>query len=150
MRTALILAVVVLTGTGGEIALTHAMKRIGEMQHFSPASIARFLLRALRDAWLWIAISLMAISFYAFLTMLSWYPVSFVVPATSLAYVVGAFGARFLLGEHLNATRWTGVALICLGVALAWVNQRFHFTESSSFGSVLASRTQCQLVRLVG
>src|SRR5215469_1646311 len=118
MRTALILAFVVLTGTSGEISLTHAMKQIGEVEHFSPAAISNVLLRSLRQTWLWIAVALMAVSFYAFLTMLSWYPVSFVVPATSLAYVAGAFGAKFLLRERLSVVRWAGVAFICLGVAL--------------------------------
>lgn len=122
MRTALILAFVVLTGTSGEISLTHAMKQIGEIQHFSPAAIANVLLRSLRQVWLWVAIGLMAVSFYAFLTMLSWYPVSFVVPATSLAYVAGALGAKFLLRERLSAVRWGGVACISFGVALAWAD----------------------------
>jgi ceramide glucosyltransferase len=122
MRTALILSFVVLTGTGGEISLTHAMKQIGEVHQFSPSAIARVLLRSLRQGWLWIAVGLMAASFYAFLTMLSWYPVSFVVPATSLAYVAGALGAKFLLRERLSAIRWAGVACISLGVALAWAD----------------------------
>ena len=122
MRTALILSFVVLTGTGGEISLTHAMKQIGEVHQFSPSAIARVLIRSLREVWLWIAIGLMAVSFYAFLTMLSWYPVSFVVPATSLAYVTGALGAKFLLRERLSAIRWAGVASISFGVALAWAD----------------------------
>jgi ceramide glucosyltransferase len=122
MRTALILAFVVLTGTCGEISLTHAMKRVGEVHEFSPSAIVRVLLCSLREAWLWIAVGLMAVSFYAFLTMLSWYPVSFVVPATSLAYVAGALGAKFLLRERLSATRWAGVVFISLGVALAWTD----------------------------
>jgi ceramide glucosyltransferase len=122
MRTALILGFVVLTGTCGEISLTHAMKRVGEVHEFSPAAIWRVLLRSLREVWLWIAVGLMAVSFYAFLTMLSWYPVSFVVPATSLAYVAGALGAKFLLRERLSATRWAGVVFISLGVALAWAD----------------------------
>ena len=58
----------------------------------------------------------MAISFrHAFLAMLSWFPVSFVIPATSLAYVAGAFGAKLFLNEQLNATRWAGILLICCG-----------------------------------
>jgi ceramide glucosyltransferase len=122
MRTALILSFVVLTGTGGEISLTHAMKQIGEVHQFSPSAIVRVLLRSLRQVWLWIAVGLMAVSFYAFLTMLSWYPVSFVVPATSLAYVTGALAAKFLLRERLSATRWAGVACISFGVALAWAD----------------------------
>jgi ceramide glucosyltransferase len=122
MRTALILTFVVLTGTCGEISLTHAMKRVGEVRDFSPGAIGRVLLRSFREVWLWIAVALMAASFYGFLTMLSWYPVSFVVPATSLAYVAGALGAKFLLRERLSATRWAGVGFISLGVALAWTD----------------------------
>jgi len=33
-------------------------------------------------------------------------PGKFCNPATSLAYVAGAFGAKIFLGEQLNATRW--------------------------------------------
>src|SRR2546428_11315363 len=130
MRTALILGFVVLTGTCGEISLTHAMKQTGEVQHFSPAAISMVLLRSLRQVWLWIAVGLMALSFYAFLTMLSWYPVSFVVPATSLAYVAGALGAKFLLRERLSATRWAGVAGISFAVALAFSGHMRPFRPS--------------------
>jgi ceramide glucosyltransferase len=133
MRTLLILTLVVATGTGGEIGLTHAMKRIGEAHEFSPIAILRFVMRAMREGWLWISVSLMAVSFYAFLIMLSWYPVGFVVPATSLAYVAGAFGAKFLLGERLSAIRWAGIMFICVGVGLAWVD---HLPTQSEFAGL--------------
>jgi ceramide glucosyltransferase len=122
MRTASILIFVVVTGTGGEICLTHAMKLLGEVHDFRPRAIAAFVMRALRVSWLWLGILLMTASFFSFLTMLSWFPVSFVIPATSLAYVAGAFGAKIFLGEQLNATRWAGILLICFGVAMAWVD----------------------------
>lgn len=120
MRTVSILVFVVVTGTGGELCLAHAMKLLGEARNFSPRAIARFVLRALRVGWLWLGVLLMTLSFFSFLAMLSWFPVSFVVPVTSLAYVSGAFGARFLLGERINKTRWAGIILICLGVGMAW------------------------------
>jgi ceramide glucosyltransferase len=122
MRTAVILIFVVVTGTGGELCLTHAMKLLGEVHDFRPRAIAGFVLRALRVGWLWIGVLLMTASFFSFLAMLSWFPVSFVIPATSLAYVAGAFGAKLFLGERLNATRWAGIVLICFGVAMAWVD----------------------------
>src|ERR1700726_3853322 len=122
MRAAPILIFVVVTGTGGEICLTHAMKLLGEVHDFRPRAIASFVLRALRVSWLWLGVLLMTASFFSFLTMLSWFPVSFVIPATSLAYVAGAFGAKIFLGEQLNATRWAGILLICFGVAMAWVD----------------------------
>jgi ceramide glucosyltransferase len=122
MRTASILIFVVVTGTGGEICLTHAMKLLGEVHDFRPRAIASFVLRALRVSWLWLGVLLMTASFFSFLTMLSWFPVSFVIPVTSLAYVAGALGAKIFLGEQLNATRWAGIVLICLGVAVAWLD----------------------------
>lgn len=122
MRTASILIFVVVTGTGGEICLTHAMKLLGEVHDFRPRAIVSFVLRALRVGWLWFAVLLMTLSFFSFLIMLAWFPVSFVIPATSLAYVAGAIGAKLFLGEQLNGTRWAGIALICLGVGMAWAD----------------------------
>lgn len=123
MRTAGILIFVVVTGTGGEICLTHAMKLLGDAHDFRPRAIVSFVLRALRVGWLWFGVLLMTASFFSFLAMLSWFPVSFVIPATSLAYVAGAFGAKIFLGERLNAMRWAGILLICFGVAMAWVDE---------------------------
>jgi ceramide glucosyltransferase len=133
MRTASILIFVVVTGTGGEICLTHAMKLLGEVHDFRPRAIVSFVLRSLRVGWLWLGVLLMAASFFSFLAMLSWFPVSFVIPATSLAYVAGAFGAKIFLGERLNATRWGGIFLICLGVGMAWADDlpaSFHYPSA--------------------
>src|SRR6202167_4964383 len=123
MRVAAILLFVVLTGTGGEIALAHAMQIVGEVQTLGLRDVLRVVARAFSIAWLWLGVGLMAVSFFAFLTMLSWYEVSFVVPATSLAYVAGAIGAWVLLHEHLSAGRWAGILLICCGVAFAWADR---------------------------
>ena len=60
MRTASILIFVVVTGTGGEICLTHAMKLLGEVHDFRPRAILSFVLRALRVGWLWLGVLLMA------------------------------------------------------------------------------------------
>jgi ceramide glucosyltransferase len=122
MRTASILVFVVVTGTGGEICLTHAMKLLGEVHDFHPRAILSFVGRSLGVGWLWFGVLLMTASFFSFLAMLSWFPVSFVIPATSLAYVAGAFGAKIFLGEQLNGTRWAGILLICLGVGMAWAD----------------------------
>ena len=132
MRAMLISLFVVMTGAGGEIALTHAMKRVGEVRQFSPASILRFVGRAMLQGWMWVGIGLLALSFYGFLTMLSWYPVSFVMPVTSLGYIAGPLGAKFLLRERLSVTRWVGIALIFLGVALAWADQASRILSATA------------------
>ncbi len=117
-RTALCIAIVVLAGEGGNIAVTHAMKRLGEVKDFSIRGVLDALGRAFGQGWTWAGIALMAVAFFALLAVLSWADVSFVVPATASSYVVGALGAKFLLGERVSGVRWAGVVLVCIGVAL--------------------------------
>ncbi|MBI3483594.1 MAG: glycosyltransferase [Acidobacteria bacterium] len=124
MRTALFIAIVVLTGTAGEICVTLAMKRIGEVHDFSPRALRDVVVRAFRIGWMWLGILLMALSFYAFLALLSWNPVSFVIPALALNYAVGALGAKYLLQEHVGGTRCAGVLLVCAGVALVCAGEQ--------------------------
>ena len=44
--------------------------------------------------------------------------VSFVWPLTAMTFVTATFAAKFLLHEHVDATRWSGVVLIVLGAVL--------------------------------
>jgi EamA-like transporter family len=118
MRTALCLALVVLGTAGGEVAVSHAMKGLGQTERLSLRAIATFLGRALQAKRFWAGIALLALAFFALLALLSWADVSFVVPATALSYVAGALGAKFLLGERLTPLRWAGIVLVSAGVAL--------------------------------
>lgn len=120
-RTALFIAIVVVAGQLGDLSLSVAMKTVGEIKRFTPLNILRFLGRAFRVKWMWIGIGLMAVAFFSLLALLSWANVSLVVPATAASYAVGALGAQFLLGEHVNRERWIGVIIVCLGVALVCV-----------------------------
>jgi drug/metabolite transporter (DMT)-like permease len=118
LRTALFIGIIVLTSQGGDIALSFAMKKIGEVKNFGPRSLLKTLRRAFQIGWMWVGIGLMAIAFFSLLALLSWANVSLVVPATASSYLVGALGAQFLLGERLNKVRWAGVVIVCIGVAL--------------------------------
>jgi drug/metabolite transporter (DMT)-like permease len=118
MRTAICLAIVVVGNTGGEVAVTHAMKQAGEVRSFAPRSLLVFLTRALRENCFWLGIGLLALGFFSLLAVLSWEDVSFVIPATALSYVTGALAAKSFLGERLSSWRWAGILLVALGVAL--------------------------------
>jgi drug/metabolite transporter (DMT)-like permease len=118
MRVIFALAVLILGSTGGEIAITHGMKATGEPARLKPRALLQFLGRAVRNGWFWVGLPLMAMSFYSLLLLLSWEPISLVIPASALSYVVGTFGAKYILGEDVSLSRWTGVVLVCLGVAL--------------------------------
>ncbi len=118
IKILLMLGVFICSSTGGEIAMTYGMKRIGEMEGFHPRSVLRFLGRAMNSSWVWLALPLLAVSFYSLLILLSWAPVSLVIPSSAFSYVVGTFGAKHLLKEKVTPKRWVGVALVFLGVIL--------------------------------
>ncbi|MGA8101377.1 MAG: hypothetical protein WB869_04435 [Candidatus Acidiferrales bacterium] len=119
---ALSLIVIVFAGTGGELAVSRAMKQIGEVHDFSPRNVARVVGRAFRIGWMWFGISLMTAAFFALLAMLSWENVTFVIPVTALSYVAGTFGGQYLLGERVPTKRWVGVLLVCVGVTLVCIS----------------------------
>ncbi len=121
IKVVLMLVVLICCGTGGEISMTHGMKQVGEPESFRPAALWRFLGKAVRSGWVWFAMPLLAASFYSLLVLLSWAPLSVVIPASAFNYVVGTFGAKYLLKEQVAAKRWMGVVLVCAGVALVLI-----------------------------
>jgi drug/metabolite transporter (DMT)-like permease len=86
-----------------------------------PRQVLIFLGRAFRSLWFWTGIPLMAVSFYLLMVLLSWEPISLVIPASALSYVVGTLGAKYILKEEVSGLRWAGVILVCLGVAIVAV-----------------------------
>jgi drug/metabolite transporter (DMT)-like permease len=118
MRFAIVLALLIFGSTSGEIAITYGMKAAGEPARLRPKELLQFLGRALCNGWFWVGAPLMALAFYALLVLLSWEPISLVIPASALSYVVGTLGAKYVLREDISAARWAGVILVCVGVAL--------------------------------
>src|SRR6476619_3232457 len=66
----------------------------------------------------WVALGILFLLgfFAAYMTALSWADLTYVLPATSLGYVLLALIAKFLLHERVTTTRWLGIALISAGV----------------------------------
>ena len=52
------------------------------------------------------------------LTLLSWADLSFVLPVTSLGYVLAALMGKLFLAEEVSWPRWAGTLLIVAGIAL--------------------------------
>ncbi len=120
MFVALLFFLIVVAGTGGELCVSRAMRALGEVHDFRPRSILYFVLRALRQPWMWIGVTMMILAFLSLLTILSFRDVSFVVPVSALSYAVGAVGARMFLGERVTRNRWLGIAVVCIGVTIVW------------------------------
>jgi len=118
MQTALTLAMLILCGTVGDVCLAQGMKQVGAL----PALRLRALLvlgrKMARNGAVRLGLLFMIADFVTFVVVLSWADVSFIVPATSLHFVLATLGAKWLLHEHISRGRWCGTLLVGLGVAL--------------------------------
>lgn len=118
MLTALMIAIVVVGGSAGDVFITKGMKQIGEISTLHLGKLASITIRVLTNKNFLVGILFMAFSFFAFLAVLSWADLSFVLPATSLSFVITTVGAKFILKEQISRTRLAGTLLVCVGVAL--------------------------------
>ncbi|MBV9182596.1 MAG: EamA family transporter [Acidobacteria bacterium] len=112
VRKYLVLAGVSVFAPVGDSLLSYGMKQVGNVSlHDLPD-----LLFAIANPWVGIGILLLLGFFASYMTALSWADLTYVLPASSLGYVLLAFIARFALHEKVSATRWLGIALVSGGV----------------------------------
>src|ERR1700739_677849 len=117
-KTYVLLASMVFFSSFGNVLLSRGMKQIGEIINFSPAALASTFLKTFANGSIWLGILSLLIFFVSYLLLLSWADFSYVQPASAIGYALVAVLGYFMLGEIISARRWTGVLLICAGVAL--------------------------------
>jgi transporter family protein len=118
MITALMIAVIVFADSAHDVLLTKGMKQVGEVSTIKPRELLLYARKVVSNKNFIVGFLFTILYFLSFVAVLSWADLSFVFPATSLVYVTGTFGARFILGEKVGFQRWTGILLVCAGVAL--------------------------------
>lgn len=114
----LLLAVMVAATTGGDVLQSLGMRKHGEIRDFRPGALRRVAAALARSYYIILAIFLMAISFFAFMSLLSVADLSLVVPASAASYVFETILAKFVLRERINWERWAGTGLVACGVLL--------------------------------
>ena len=114
-RKYLVLAGVTVFAAAGDSMLSHGMKQVGNISFHNIGSL--FL--AVSNPWVAIGIVLLLAFFTSYMNALSWADLTYVLPASSLGYVLLALVARFALHEQVSPLRWAGIALISGGVGFA-------------------------------
>lgn len=112
LRKYLVLAGVSVFAPVGDSLLSYGMKQVGNI---SIRDIPDLLL-AITNPWVGIGIVMLLGFFASYMTALSWADLTYVLPASSLGYVLLALIARFGLHERISLTRWIGIALVSSGV----------------------------------
>lgn len=111
-RKYLVLAGVTVFAAAGDSLLSHGMKQVGSISLHNIASV----LLAVLNPWVAIGIVLLLAFFASYTTALSWADLTYVLPASSLGYVLLALIAKFALHEQVSPLRWLGIVLISGGV----------------------------------
>ena len=111
-RKYLVLAGVTVFAAAGDSMLSHGMKQTGAISIHHLQGI----ILALRNPFVALGILLLLAFFASYMNALSWADLTYVLPATSLGYVLLALAAKFALHEQVSLVRWLGIVLISGGV----------------------------------
>jgi uncharacterized membrane protein len=102
--------IVVLTNVFGNFF----MKRGMPADLSSPVEYITVLFRP----WVTLGVLLLIVWMLSRMALLSWADLSYVLPVTSIGYVLVALTGKLLLHEDISGKRWAGILLIVSGVAL--------------------------------
>src|SRR5690242_5247597 len=107
-------ALVILSNLFGNFSLSWGLRQVGRLISLSPWAYVE----ALFNPWVALGVSLLIVWLLSHMALLSWADLSYVLPVTSIGYVLVALEGRFVLHEHVSLTLWAGITLIMIGVTL--------------------------------
>jgi uncharacterized membrane protein len=110
IKTWICASVVVLSNLFGNFCLKRGMPADFE----GPLAYITVLFRP----WVSLGVGLLILWLLSRMALLSWADLSYVLPVTSIGYVLVALASRVLLQEQITTQRWAGIVLIMAGVAL--------------------------------
>ena len=114
----LLVALVVISGTIGDLLNSAAMKRHGEIHDWKPRALLHLSRELMHNPYLLAGMPAMAISFFALLALLSLAPISLAIPLTASSYILETALCKYWLKEDVDGRRWAGACLIAVGVSL--------------------------------
>jgi multidrug transporter EmrE-like cation transporter len=118
IKTYVLLTLMLVFGTAGNIFLDKGMKRIGPLELSNSQALLNGAARVLMSGTVWLGIALMLGYMVSYMLVLSWADYSFVMPFTALSYAMVAVTGYIWLGEKVPGPRWFGIGLIVAGVFL--------------------------------
>lgn len=111
-KTWLFTAIVVLSNAFGDFFMKRGMPDSAAL------STPFDYLAILFQPWVALGVMLLVLWQLSRMALLSWADLSYVLPVTSIGYVIVALLGKFALHEVIGPRRWAGVVLIVAGVAL--------------------------------
>lgn len=116
LKTYIFIFFIALFAPLGNVLLGKGMKTMGSARDWAPQELLHILIGIFTSVYIWLGIACLLAFFVAYMLVLTWADYSYVQPASSFSYLVVAVLGLLLLGEKVNLLRWTGIAVICVGV----------------------------------
>lgn len=115
----MMVAIIVGSTVLADLLQSFEMKRhVVEVEDLRPGRLGRMLAGLAQRGPLVLAVFFMAISFFAFMKLLSVADLSFAVPVTAASVVIETVLAKLVLKEKVSLMRWAGACFVAAGVAL--------------------------------
>lgn len=112
LKTWICTAIVVFSNAFGDFFLKRGLPESAHLT--SPLEFVG----ALFQPWVAVGVALLIVWQLSRMALLSWADLSYVLPVTSVGYVIVALIGKVLLNESITGRRWAGIVLIMAGVAL--------------------------------
>jgi uncharacterized membrane protein len=117
IKTMVMILAMVVCANAGDLMLKRGMTQIGAVP-ISVAGVTHAFALTVTNGTIWIGILFLSGFMLSYMTVLSWADYSYVMPAGAFGYALLTLLAVVFLHESVSPRRWSGVALICLGVLL--------------------------------
>lgn len=113
-KTRVFTLIVIITQVLGNFALSWGLKHEVEGLSSSPLTF----LRAIFTPYVLLGISLLIVWLLTRMTLLSWADLSYVLPVTSIGYVLNTVIGKYFFDERITGARWLGTLFIVAGIVL--------------------------------
>jgi len=111
-KTKVLTAFVVSTNVLGNFSMSWGMKHQAVDLGLSPLAYIRLIF----TPWVLLGTALLILWLLSRMTLLGWADLSYVLPVTSIGYVLSAVLGKVFFGEQVTWQRWLGTAFIVAGI----------------------------------
>jgi hypothetical protein len=118
LKTYLLILMLVCFGPIGDLLMSKGMRRVGMAPSWSPSALLHYGAHVFSSPLIWFGTLAMIGFFISYSTVLSWADYSYVQPASALTYGIVALLGKYVLAEKVTPLRWTGIAVVCVGVVI--------------------------------
>jgi uncharacterized membrane protein len=111
-KTQILTVFVVSTNVLGNFSMSWGMKHQNVELGLAPLAYIRLIF----TPWVLLGTALLILWLLSRMTLLGWADLSYVLPVTSIGYVLSAVLGKVFFGEQVTWQRWLGTVLIVVGI----------------------------------